>query len=149
VDVSLTGPANAAQIDEALKALERGPVSDEELAWTGELGRLANGREQLPRSTSRCYPFLLLLFSPRPATGVRTEVRCVPVRTARNPGAIGNYYDRSPRRRLCITDFLGRRPYAAHQRGMKSPLQLSRRLNGKKMEIGNDLHLRRLDDHRL
>jgi aryl-alcohol dehydrogenase-like predicted oxidoreductase len=38
VDVCLSGPANAAQMDEALKALERGPMSDDELAWMRRVG---------------------------------------------------------------------------------------------------------------
>lgn len=38
VDVCLAGPANAAQLDEALVALERGPMSDEELVWMRRVG---------------------------------------------------------------------------------------------------------------
>ena len=38
VDVCLTGPANAAQMDEALKALHQGPMTDEELAWMRRVG---------------------------------------------------------------------------------------------------------------
>jgi len=33
VDVCMTGPANAAQMDTALKALPLGPMSDDEVAW--------------------------------------------------------------------------------------------------------------------
>lgn len=38
VDVCLAGPANAAQLDEALVAVERGPMEDEELAWMRRVG---------------------------------------------------------------------------------------------------------------
>ncbi len=38
VDVCLTGPANAAQMDEALRALDRGPMDEEELAWMRRVG---------------------------------------------------------------------------------------------------------------
>jgi aryl-alcohol dehydrogenase-like predicted oxidoreductase len=44
VDLCLTGPANAAQMDEALKALERGPMDDEELAWMRRAGAAVRGR---------------------------------------------------------------------------------------------------------
>lgn len=43
VDVVLSGPASTAQLDENLRALERGPLSDEELKWMREYGRLAHG----------------------------------------------------------------------------------------------------------
>lgn len=38
VDVVLAGPANGAELDEALLALERGPMSDDELAWMRRVG---------------------------------------------------------------------------------------------------------------
>jgi aryl-alcohol dehydrogenase-like predicted oxidoreductase len=38
VDMCLAGPADAAQLDEALAALERGPMSDDELAWMRRVG---------------------------------------------------------------------------------------------------------------
>jgi aryl-alcohol dehydrogenase-like predicted oxidoreductase len=38
VDVCMTGPANAAQMDEALKALHKGPMTEEELAWMRRVG---------------------------------------------------------------------------------------------------------------
>ncbi|MBZ5624405.1 MAG: aldo/keto reductase [Acidobacteriia bacterium] len=44
VDVCLTGPANRAQMDEALKALQRGPMDDEELAWMRRVGAAVAGR---------------------------------------------------------------------------------------------------------
>ena len=44
VDVCLTGPANAAQMDEALKALRRGAMSEEELAWMRRVGAAVAGR---------------------------------------------------------------------------------------------------------
>ena len=44
VDVCLTGPANAAQLDEALRALERGPMDDAELAWMRRVGAAVSGK---------------------------------------------------------------------------------------------------------
>jgi len=44
VDVCLTGPANAAQMDQALEALRLGPMTDEELAWMRRVGRAVVGR---------------------------------------------------------------------------------------------------------
>ena len=44
VDVCLMGPANAAQLNEALDALKRGPMSEEELAWMQRVGRAVAGK---------------------------------------------------------------------------------------------------------
>ena len=44
VDVCLTGPANAAQMTEALEALRRGPMSPDELEWMRRVGRAVTGR---------------------------------------------------------------------------------------------------------
>ncbi|MGD1100571.1 MAG: aldo/keto reductase [Terriglobia bacterium] len=44
VDVCLTGPANAAQMDEALEALRRGPMTEGELAWMRRVGRAVAGK---------------------------------------------------------------------------------------------------------
>ena len=38
VDVVISGPKNAAELDEALAALDRGPLSDDELAWMRRVG---------------------------------------------------------------------------------------------------------------
>jgi aryl-alcohol dehydrogenase-like predicted oxidoreductase len=38
VDVTLSGPKNAAELDEALLAIERGPMDQEELAWMRRVG---------------------------------------------------------------------------------------------------------------
>jgi aryl-alcohol dehydrogenase-like predicted oxidoreductase len=38
VNVCLTGPADSAQMEEALRAVELGPMSDEELAWMRRVG---------------------------------------------------------------------------------------------------------------
>jgi len=38
VDVCATGPASAAHVDEAIAARERGPMSEEELAWMRRVG---------------------------------------------------------------------------------------------------------------
>ena len=43
VDVVLTGPANAAQLDENLRAIERGPLSDEEASWMRAFGKVVHG----------------------------------------------------------------------------------------------------------
>ena len=43
VDVALAGPANSAQLDEAMAALDRGPMSAEELAWMKRVGVAARG----------------------------------------------------------------------------------------------------------
>jgi hypothetical protein len=44
VDVCLTGPANAAQMEEALEALRLGPMTDDELAWMRRVGRAVAGK---------------------------------------------------------------------------------------------------------
>ena len=44
VDVCLTGPANAAQMDEALEALRRGPMTEGELDWMRRVGRAVSGK---------------------------------------------------------------------------------------------------------
>jgi predicted aldo/keto reductase-like oxidoreductase len=44
VDVCLTGAANSAQMDEALEAVGRGPMTEEELAWMGRVGRAVAGK---------------------------------------------------------------------------------------------------------
>ena len=44
VDVCLTGPSNAARMEEALEALQLGPMTDEELAWMRRVGRAVAGR---------------------------------------------------------------------------------------------------------
>ena len=38
VNICMTGPADAAQFAHALKALERGPMADDELAWMRRVG---------------------------------------------------------------------------------------------------------------
>ena len=44
VDVCLTGPANTKEMEEALEALELGPMSEDELAWMGRVGRAVSGK---------------------------------------------------------------------------------------------------------
>jgi aryl-alcohol dehydrogenase-like predicted oxidoreductase len=44
VDVCLTGPANVGQMERALEALRRGPMSEEELAWMRRVGRAVAGK---------------------------------------------------------------------------------------------------------
>ena len=43
VDVCLTGPANAAQMDEALRTLDLGPMNEDELAWMRRVGAAVRG----------------------------------------------------------------------------------------------------------
>jgi hypothetical protein len=38
VDVVISGPANGAELDEALAALDRGPMTEDELAWMRRVG---------------------------------------------------------------------------------------------------------------
>jgi predicted aldo/keto reductase-like oxidoreductase len=44
VDVCMTGPSNAARMDEALEALRRGPMTEAELAWMRRVGRAVAGK---------------------------------------------------------------------------------------------------------
>src|SRR5689334_13981938 len=44
IDVCLSGPSNSGQMDEALKALRLGPMSDEELAWMRRVGVAVAGK---------------------------------------------------------------------------------------------------------
>lgn len=43
VDVCMTGPKTTEQMQEALQALERGPMSDEEMAWMRKVGDHVHG----------------------------------------------------------------------------------------------------------
>jgi aryl-alcohol dehydrogenase-like predicted oxidoreductase len=45
VDVCMTGPTTAAHMDEALQALQLGPMTEEELAWMRRAGRAVSGKE--------------------------------------------------------------------------------------------------------
>ena len=44
VDVCLTGPSSAAEMEEALEALRLGPMSEDELAWMRRVGRAVAGK---------------------------------------------------------------------------------------------------------
>lgn len=44
VDVCMTGPKDAAQMEHALEALRLGPLSEEELAWMRRVGRAVSGK---------------------------------------------------------------------------------------------------------
>ena len=44
VDVCLTGPANAVQMEQALEALRLGPMSQDELEWMRRVGRTVAGK---------------------------------------------------------------------------------------------------------
>lgn len=44
VDICMTGPSNAARMDEAFEALRRGPMTEEELAWMRRVGRAVAGK---------------------------------------------------------------------------------------------------------
>ncbi len=50
VNVCMTGPANMPQLDEALEALRRGPMGEEELAWMRRVGDSIYGR---PKAASK------------------------------------------------------------------------------------------------
>ena len=43
VDVCMTGPSNAAQMEEALRALDQGPMSDAEITWMRRIGAAKHG----------------------------------------------------------------------------------------------------------
>jgi predicted aldo/keto reductase-like oxidoreductase len=49
VNVCMSGPADAAQMDEALEALRRGPMTEDELAWMRRVGRAISGKGTLSR----------------------------------------------------------------------------------------------------
>jgi aryl-alcohol dehydrogenase-like predicted oxidoreductase len=44
VNVCMTGPASAAEMEQALEALRRGPLSEEELTWMRRVGRAVSGK---------------------------------------------------------------------------------------------------------
>jgi aryl-alcohol dehydrogenase-like predicted oxidoreductase len=44
VDVCMTGPSNAARMEEAFEALRHGPMTEEELAWMHRVGRAVAGK---------------------------------------------------------------------------------------------------------
>jgi len=44
VDVCLTGPSNAVQLQEAVNALEMGPMNEDELAWMRRVGQAVSGK---------------------------------------------------------------------------------------------------------
>jgi len=44
VNICMTGPANAAQFGEALEALRRGPMGEDELVWMRRVGDAIYGR---------------------------------------------------------------------------------------------------------
>lgn len=51
VDVCLAGPRDARQLDEALSAIERGPMTDDEIAWMRRVGaRVRDATRLQPRS---------------------------------------------------------------------------------------------------
>ena len=43
IDVVLSAPKTAAQVRENLAALEKGPLSDDEMTWMRDLGRAVHG----------------------------------------------------------------------------------------------------------
>jgi len=46
VDVCLSGPSDAAQLDQALEAMDRGPMDDDEIAWMKRVGLHVKARTQ-------------------------------------------------------------------------------------------------------
>lgn len=49
VDVTLSGPKNGAELDEALEAVDRGPMNEEELAWMRRIGAHVRDMTAKPR----------------------------------------------------------------------------------------------------
>ena len=43
VDVCMAGPADASQMEQAIEALRRGPMTDNEIAWMRRIGRAVSG----------------------------------------------------------------------------------------------------------
>jgi aryl-alcohol dehydrogenase-like predicted oxidoreductase len=43
VDLALTGPASRAELEENLRALEKGPLSEDEASWMRAFGRAVHG----------------------------------------------------------------------------------------------------------
>ena len=62
VDVVLTGPKNAAELDEAMAALDRGPMGEDEIAWMKRVGAhvrqtaMTRGRNPARRLWDRAFP---------------------------------------------------------------------------------------------
>ena len=52
VDVTLSGPKDGSELDEALTAIERGPMSEEELAWMRRVGAVVRDRTATQRRFS-------------------------------------------------------------------------------------------------
>ncbi len=52
VDVCMSGPKTAGQMDAALEALRRGPMDDEELAWMRRVGAAHSGAHSHPSATA-------------------------------------------------------------------------------------------------
>jgi aryl-alcohol dehydrogenase-like predicted oxidoreductase len=72
VNVTLCGAKNRAELDEALSAVERGSMDDEELAWMKRVGAVVKRRSSVSRSGN--LPIFLLdrLTGRRHATNVLT-----------------------------------------------------------------------------
>jgi aryl-alcohol dehydrogenase-like predicted oxidoreductase len=61
VDVCLAGPSDAAQLDEAMAALDRGPMSADELAWMKRVGASVRGAKMM-RTGNRAVQLLDRVF---------------------------------------------------------------------------------------
>jgi aryl-alcohol dehydrogenase-like predicted oxidoreductase len=48
VDVVLTGPASLTELEQNLAALQKGPLSEDELAWMRRLGQVVHGGLSVP-----------------------------------------------------------------------------------------------------
>jgi aryl-alcohol dehydrogenase-like predicted oxidoreductase len=53
VDVVLCGPGNEKQLDENMKALEKGPLDPEEMSWMREFGRVVSGKGGFQTGSNR------------------------------------------------------------------------------------------------
>lgn len=51
VDVCLAGPANVSELDEAMAALDRGPLSEDEMAWMRRVGEHVHAAANVQRFT--------------------------------------------------------------------------------------------------
>ena len=49
MDVCLTGPSTAEHMDHALEAFQKGPLSEDELAWMRRVGQAINGKYGIVR----------------------------------------------------------------------------------------------------
>jgi predicted aldo/keto reductase-like oxidoreductase len=71
VNVCLAGPRDAAELDEAMAALDRGPMSDDEIAWMKRVG--ASVRSKAQGAGNSAVGFVDRIFG-RAAGGARAQL---------------------------------------------------------------------------